>query len=91
MANQVLVLTLPEADRLPSRYEAALPLTLAARPFFLTSSSPSSSDRVLRDQWVGCEEHAVMFDSLTDQHPIEGISVQPWKLMEMQNSLLVER
>jgi len=33
MAIQVLVLTLPEADRLPSRYEAVLPLTLAARPF----------------------------------------------------------
>jgi hypothetical protein len=32
MTIQVLVLTLPEADRLPSRYEAALPPTLAARP-----------------------------------------------------------
>jgi hypothetical protein len=35
MAIQVLVLTLPEADRLPSRYEAVLPLTLAARPFLM--------------------------------------------------------
>ena len=34
MAIQVLVLTLPETERLPSRDEAALPLTLAARPFF---------------------------------------------------------
>jgi hypothetical protein len=34
MTIQILVLTLPEADRLPSRYEAALPITLAARPFY---------------------------------------------------------
>ena len=33
MAIQILVLTLPGTDRLPSRYEAALPITLAARPF----------------------------------------------------------
>lgn len=56
-----------------------------------TVTSPSSSDRILGDERVGREKHAVMFDSLTDQHPIEGISVQPWKLMKMQNSLLVER
>src|SRR6476619_6381100 len=33
MAIQILVLTLPGTERLPSRYKAALPLRLAARPF----------------------------------------------------------
>ena len=42
-ATQVLVLTLPEPDRLPSRYEAALPLTLAARPS-LPALIPSYAD-----------------------------------------------
>jgi uncharacterized protein (DUF433 family) len=31
--SEVPFLTLPIVDRLPSRYEAVLPLTLAARPF----------------------------------------------------------
>jgi len=36
--HPILVLTLPGAERLPSRYKAALPLRLAARPSLVSDS-----------------------------------------------------
>ena len=52
---------------------------------------PLSSDGVLTDERIGCEQDTIVFDRLADQHPIEGIAVQCGKLVQVKHRPLFQR
>jgi hypothetical protein len=52
---------------------------------------PLGSHGILNDEWIGCEQHAVVLDGLTNQHPVERVAVQDGKLVQVKHCAFFKR
>lgn len=42
---------------------------------------PLGSHKVLRDEWIGCEKHAIVLNSLAHQHPVGRVAMECGKFV----------
>jgi len=52
---------------------------------------PASSNGILRDQRVRCQQQAIMFNCLADEHAIKRVSMQDRKFGQMEDGSFIER
>lgn len=52
---------------------------------------PPGSHGILNDEWIGCEQHAVVLDGLANQHPVERVAVQYGKLVQVKHCAFFKR